>query len=258
MRTDPGEFRSEQRPGFVMIPGEEVTTLGAGKPVHVNALCSRSSIGGGTFRTTREALAWAVARIQEQGAIALVNHPNFDWTLTADDLPSARGAQLLEIWSGHPYVYSEGDLLRPSHEAIWTKMLDANEGFAAVAVDDMHNLLSVSKDPDARPLRGWVQVFGSEATEEAICDGLRRGRLYASSGAELSRILVSDRAMTLSVRAPSRVEFLGAEGAVLKVMDAAPGKDARYDLRGGERYVRARITDKEGKRAWTQAYKVVR
>ncbi len=93
-RTDPAQYAAEQRPGFVMIPGEEVTTLGAGKPVHVNALCSRTTIGGGAFPTVREALGWAVARVKAQGAIALVNHPNFEWALSADDLPTRprRGA----------------------------------------------------------------------------------------------------------------------------------------------------------------------
>jgi hypothetical protein len=257
-RTDPNDYRAEQRDGFVMIPGEEVTTTGAGKPVHVNAICTHRTIGGGTFPTTREALAWAVARVKEQDAIALVNHPNFEWTLTADDLPTARGAELLEIWSGHPYVNSEGDLLRPSHEAMWTKMLDAGESFAAVAVDDMHALGATPREPGARPLRAWVQVFGGQATEAAICDGLRRGRLYASSGPALSHILVSDDIFAITVAAPSRVEFIGAEGALLAASDVQAGKEARYKLHGGERYVRARITDKSGGRAWTQAYRIVR
>jgi hypothetical protein len=257
-RTDPAELAAERRPGFVMIAGEEVTTLGAGKPVHVNAICSRATIGGGAFPTVREALAWAVGRVKEQGAIALVNHPNFEWALGEGDLPAGRGAELLEIWSGHPYVRSEGDALHPSHEALWAKMLDAGEGFAGVAVDDMHNLIDPTREPRALPLRAWVQVFGAEVSEAAICDGLRRGRLYASAGPELARILVKGSSMALRVTAPARVEFVGAEGAVLSAVEATAEEDARYDLRGGERYVRARITGADGRRAWTQAYRVVR
>lgn len=255
-RTDPAEHRALARRGFVMIPGEEVTTTGAGKPVHVNALCTKTTIGGGTFATVREALSWAVGRVKAQGAIALVNHPNFDWALSADDVPSARGAELLEIWSGHPYVHSEGDLLRPSHEAIWSRMLDEGETFAGVAVDDMHHLARDAKEPAVRPLRGWVEVFGAEATEQAICDGLRRGRLYASSGPKLARLRVKDATFAVTVSAPARVEVLGAEGAVLADVKAGAGKEVRYELRGGERHVRARITGQDGKRAWTQAYRV--
>ena len=257
-RTDPLDYRAEQRPGFVMIPGEEVTTIGAGKPVHVNAICSRTTIGGGSFPTTREALAWAVARVKEQDAIALVNHPNFDWTLTVEDLPAAHGADLLEIWSGHPYVNSEGDVLRPSHEAMWTRTLDSGETFAGVAVDDMHNLTAPAKEPSARPLRAWVEVFGAQATEAAICDGLRRGRLYSSAGPRLTHIGVKDNTIAITPEAASKVEFVGAEGAVLASAEAGAGEEAHYTLRGGEGYVRARVTGKDGKRAWTQAYRVAR
>ena len=257
-RTDPAAYRDVLRPGFVMIPGEEVTTLGAGKPVHVNAICSRATIGGGAFDTTREALSWAVARVKEQDAIALVNHPNFDWTLTAEDLPAAHGADLLEIWSGHPYVNSEGDALRPSHEAIWTRALDAGETFAGVAVDDTHNFTDPSKEPSAKPLRAWVEVFGSQVNEGAICDGIRRGRMYASSGPKLARVVVKDDAIAITVTAPAKVEFLGREAAALATVDAAANGEARYTLRGGEGYVRARVTGADGKRAWTQAYRVAR
>jgi hypothetical protein len=256
LRTDPGDFTAEARRGFVVIPGEEVTLTAAGKPVHVNALCTKKTIGGGNFATAREALTWAVARVKEQGGIALVNHPNFDWALSAYDLPAARGAELLEIWSGHPYVHSEGDLLRPSHEALWTRMLDAGEAFAGVAVDDTHQLKNDAHEPAARPLRAWVEVFGSRASEDAICDGLRRGRLYASSGPKLSRIRVKDATFAVTPASAARVEVLGAEGAVLAEVEAGAGKEVRYELRGGERYVRARITGKDGKRAWTQAYRV--
>ena len=58
--------------------------------------------------------------------------------------------------------------------------------------------------------------------------------------------------------AASKVEFLGAEGAVLATVEAAAGEEVHYSLRGGEGYVRARVTGKDGKRAWTQAYRLAR
>lgn len=255
-RTDPARYRPLARRGFVMIPGEEVTTTAAGKPVHVNALCTRRRIGGGSFGTAREALAWAVARVKEQGAIALVNHPNFGWGLAPGDLSAAEGAELLEIWSGHPYVRTEGDEQHPSHEALWSSLLDRGGAFAAVAVDDTHHLSKAAKEPAARPQRGWVEVFGARPTERAICDALRRGRLYASAGPKLTRLRVGGALLGVTVAAPAEVEFLGAGGEVLADVQAAANREVRYELRGGERYVRARVTGKDGKRAWTQAYRM--
>ena len=104
--------------------------------MHVNALCTKHTIGGKSFETQRQALAWGVKEIVEQGGVALVNHPNWDWALTADDIPAAHGAHLLEIWSGHPYVHTLGDADHLSHEAIWDASLGAGLDMAGVAVDD--------------------------------------------------------------------------------------------------------------------------
>lgn len=252
--TDPAIYRLlERKRRFVMIAGEEVTMRGAGKQVHVNALCTRQTIGGKLFDTQREALAWAVRQIQAQGGVALVNHPNWDWALTAEDLPSARGASLLEIWSGHPYVHTLGDETHLSHEAIWNVELGAGETFAAVAVDDAHIYGARAPDLAARPGRGWVQVFAQELTRNAICAALAKGRLYASTGVTLKRIAVSEDSYAVwPSDVASTVEFVGTQGVALQT--GLPGKDgaARYALKGGETFVRARITARDGKHAWTQ------
>ena len=268
--TPPEEHRSIERPGFVILPGEEITMAVAGEqpprfhPVHVNALCSKRVIGDmpghalEKFATAAEALRWAVSQVRAQGAVAMVNHPNFIWALTADDIPSARGAQLLEIWSGHPFVHGDGDARHPSEEALWDDVLTRGDDFAGVAVDDTH-YIGPHRDPAARPGRGWVQVFANEATAPAICAALAKGRLYASSGAELRRIAVT--ADTLSVwpaQPGARVAFIGAGGRVLARVQPGAGAPAAYHLGGEERYVRARVEIDGGKLAFTQAYRVVR
>jgi hypothetical protein len=252
--TDPALFRLlERKRRFVLIPGEEVTMRGAGKQVHVNALCHKETIGGHAFDTQREALAWAVRQVHAQGGVALVNHPNWDWALTADDLPAARGAELLEIWSGHPYVHTLGDATRLSHEAIWDKELTAGERFAGVAVDDAHAYGPRAPETAARPGRAWIQVFAPEASREAICAALAAGRLYASIGPVLRRIHVTDRTYAVHPADPSaEVEFVGKGGVVLQHGKADRDGAARYELKGGEGYVRARITTADGKHAWTQ------
>lgn len=258
--VDLARYRILERPGFTLITGEEITMRSTGLPVHVNGLCTRATIGGGEFATHGEALAWAVGKVREQGGTAMVNHPNFEWALSERDLPPAHGAQLLEIWSGHPYVRTMGDEKHKSHEAIWDAALSAGLSFTGAAVDDTHHL-----DPEApeagasRPGRGFVEVFAAEPTEAAICDGLRQGRLYASSGATLRRIVVEEDLMSVWPEGDGAVvEFLGEGGAALESARPLPGGAATYKLRGEERYVRARVTLRDGKRAWTPAYRVAR
>ena len=257
--TDPAIYRLlERKKRFVMITGEEVTMRGAGKQVHVNALCHKRTIGGRSFDTQREALRWAVHEVAAQGGVALVNHPNWDWALTAADLPAARGAQLLEIASGHPYVHTPGDADHLSHEAIWDVALGAGLDFAGVAVDDAHSYGPFAPETAARPGRAWIQVFAPEPSAEAICDALRKGRLYASTGVSLKRIVVQgDAYLVYPADTTALVEFVGLGGRVLQSGHAGSDGAARYQLRGGEGYVRARVTASNGKRAWTEPSRVV-
>jgi hypothetical protein len=256
--TDPAVYRLlERKKKFVMITGEEVTMWGAGKQVHVNALCHKATIGGHKFDTQREALAWGVARVREQGGVALVNHPNWDWSLVAEDLPSAHGAKLLEIQSGHPYVHTLGDETHLSHEAIWDAALTAGEDFAGVAVDDAHAYKPNAPDNAARPGRAWIYAFAPELTREAVCKALAAGKLYASDGVTLKRILVTeDEYAVYPADRTAQVEFVGQRGAVLQSGKAGDDGAARYKLKGGEGYVRARVISDAGKHAWTEPVRV--
>ena len=255
-RTDPLLFKSIERKGsFVMIAGEEVTMMGAGKQVHVNALCTKATIGGHHAEHQGESLAWAVEKIREQGGVALVNHPNFDWALTATDVAAARGAQLLEIASGHPWVHTDGDATHQSHEAIWDAMLTQGLTFAGAAVDDAHRFQGSRRDPEhlALPGRAWIQVFADAPSRDQICAALAKGSLYSSTGVVIKRITVKDDTYAVALgRADVNVEFIGKNGEILQT--GKPGDDgtATYRLVGTEVYVRARITSPDGKRAWTQ------
>lgn len=255
-RTDPLQFKPiERKKSFVILAGEEVTMMGAGRQVHVNALCTKATIGGHHAEHQGESLAWAVQKIHEQGGVALINHPNFDWALTARDVAAGHGAELLEIASGHPWVHSDGDATRQSHEQIWDAMLSRGERFAGVAVDDAHHFHGPGRDPAhlALPGRAWIEVFAAAPDRDLICAALAKGNLYASTGVALRRITVKDDTFAVTPsRADVNVEFIGQNGVILQ--SGRPDEDgvATYRLSGSEGYVRARITAPDGKRAWTQ------
>jgi len=261
-RIDPRAYRHLERPGFKILAGEEITTTGQDVPVHVNAICTTRRIGGGTFPTKALALAHAIDSTALQGAVSIINHPNFATALDAEDLWQGRDALLLEIWSGHPYVYSDGVDGRPSHEALWSALLDRGASFFGVAVDDTHHIAThPSPGKAARPGRGWVATFAessSEVTEQDVCESLRTGRFYASNGAVIERLSVSDQTIRIWTADPdARIEFVGQAG---RVLDAVPSRadGASYTLRGEERWVRARVLEADGDRAWTQVFRVTR
>jgi len=257
-RASPQTFKALEKPNFVIIAGEELTMTVQRTRVHVNGLCTKRTIGGGKHPSVRSALVHAIEYVHAQGGIALVNHPNFDWALTADDIRSASGAELVEIYSSHPHVNSLGDNEHPSQEAIWETLIDQGENIGSVAVDDAHYFhhdKPNSSNP-AKPGLGWVEVFVPTADRNAICEALRTKQLYSSSGASLSRIRITPNSMSVWPKEDgATVEFIGDGGKVFAKKERGKDGETTYLLQGTERYVRARITLADGRKAWTQAYR---
>jgi hypothetical protein len=246
-------YASLQDEGFRLLNGEEITMKGGAHQVHVNAICTKSRIGGGTFHTAGEALAWATGRVAAQNGVAIVNHPNFDRGVAATDLLASATAPLLEIMSGHPYVYSLGSATRPSHEALWDTALGTGARMMGVGVDDVHHL-RVDADPPAYAGRAWVQVAAARNDPEILCEALKRGELYASTGVVLTRISVTTTTYSVwPAEGPVRVQFYGEGGRLLAERNSTAGEVASYDLQRGDGYVRAKVFGRDDAIAWTPA-----
>lgn len=253
--TSSEAFAELQDASFKLIAGEEITMTGAGRQVHVNALCTRSVIAGGDFASAREALGHALAEIAAQGGVALVNHPNFDEGVTLDDLAVVPQGALLEIMSGHPYVYSLGTARRPSHEALWDSALVAGHALLPAAVDDTHHLLPTTGEP-ASPGRAWVSLAIDHPDARLACDALRAGHFYASTGVELARLEVTRDHVTVIPSEPAVVTFV-SNSVELTHQDASPTAPATIQARVVTgKYVRAVITAPSGTHAWTPAWAV--
>ena len=121
---------------FLLLGAEEVTNE---KTVHVNAIGISRVIPAQRGSTVTELLQASIDAIRAQGAVALINHPNFRWAFTASDMLPLKGPVLLEIASGHPTVNHSGDGLVPATEQMWDQLLSAGMRVFGVAVDDAHN-----------------------------------------------------------------------------------------------------------------------
>jgi hypothetical protein len=262
--TTPALFSWLERRGIVLVPGEEITITVHGKPVHVNGLCTRKTIGERhpRFGSKAEALRWAVGQVKAQGGASVVNHPNFEWSFERDDVLAAPQAELLEIASGHPGVNTEGDATHPSHEALWDRALRAGLRFAPAAVDDAHHLRPRDqRGPPASPGRAWIWVATAEGKRAAVCDALRERRLYASTGPELARLWATEASVGVKVKRAATVEFWGAKAGAgvdgvterLASVEVPAAGEATYALRGDEAYVRAKVLEAGGGTAWSPA-----
>lgn len=248
--TDPALFDTNPRDSFLLLGGEEITNA---KTVHVNAIGISKVITEQSGSSVPALLQASIDAVRAQGAIALINHPNYLWAFTAKEMAQVKGAALLEIASGHPLVNHDGDGRVPSTEQMWDELLTGGMRIFAAAVDDSHNFREEFSIDRANPGRAWITVRAAALTREAILAAINAGDFYASTGVKLAALDASREALEIAVEpAPSqryRVVFVGEGGRVLATSYENP---ARYAFAGGERYVRARIEESSGRRAWTQ------
>jgi hypothetical protein len=250
--TDPALFDTNEADDFLLIGGEEVTNE---KTVHVNAIGISRVVPKQRGSTVTELLRASIDAIRAQGAVPLVNHPNFRWAFTASEMLPLKGPFLLEIASGHPIVNHAGDGRVPATEQMWDQLLSAGISVFAASVDDAHNFRQEFAIDRANPGRGWVVVRAPALTRENVVAALGKGEFYASSGVTLRDLRATRTSLTVDIeRAPNdpkrhRVVFIGSQGRTLAVSHDNP---ARYEFSGSESYVRARVEDSAGLRAWTQ------
>ncbi|MEO8051848.1 MAG: CehA/McbA family metallohydrolase [Acidobacteriota bacterium] len=253
--TDPVLTDTNPNDRFLLIGGEEVTNP---MTVHVNAIGVSRAIPAQKGSTVTEILQASIDAIRAGGGIPLINHPNFQWAFTAQDMLPLRNVGLIEIASGHPRVNDDGDGITPSSEQMWDQLLTAGLRIFGVAVDDVHNFREEFTIGRANPGRGWVVVRASALSREAILAGLNSGDFYASTGVTLKDIQSTPESLTVEIQpelptqsSPKRhrILFIGKSGSVLNVSNQSP---ATYKFAGNEMYVRARIEDSGGRRAWTQ------
>jgi hypothetical protein len=254
MLTDPRPFDSDGADDFLLIAAEEVGRLDD-RPIHVNALGINKVIPPSSAVGATEILRANLDAVRRQNAIPLINHPNFHWAFTAVEMLPLTGPFLVEIASGHPDVNSAGDSHTPSTEEMWDQLLSAGVRAFGAAVDDAHHFRGDVTIDQAAPGRCWVVVRAPSLTRNRILAALNSGEFYASSGIVLKDVIRTRTSLTVEIdpdvraRAHQRVVFVGSGGRVLAISNENP---ARYNVLGNEGYVRARVEDSRGRRAWTQ------
>ncbi|HEX6975525.1 MAG TPA: CehA/McbA family metallohydrolase [Vicinamibacterales bacterium] len=238
---------------FTLIPGEEVTSTFENKSIHVNGLDTREKIGKQEGTSVVDVIQKSVNAIRAQEAVPHINHPNFNWSITPEQLAAVKNNTLFEIYNGHPIVNNFGGGGVLGVEAAWDVILSNGILLYGIAVDDAHNFKDLGNRDLAGPGRGWVMVRAETLAPKTILAAMERGDFYASTGVELSDYRVTGDAMTVTVKktayAKYRIQFIGKGGAVLSEALDSP---ATYTFRGTEGYVRARVLESNGRMAWCQ------
>ncbi|HYC52311.1 MAG TPA: CehA/McbA family metallohydrolase [Gemmatimonadaceae bacterium] len=242
---------------FLVIPGEEVTDRFETKPIHVNALMVEKLVTPQGGLSVVETVQRNVDAIRAANGVPHINHPNFGWSISADELAQVRHNTLFEIFNGHPMVNNAGGGGVAGLEQVWDALLTRGLQLYGIAVDDAHHFQRPWDAGASRPGQGWIYVRADRLDGRAILDAMERGDFYASTGVELADYQASPGAIRIAVRERAfekyRVQFIGQGGRLLKEAAATP---AVYEIRGDEGYVRAKVYDSNGRVAWTQPVRV--
>ena len=279
-----GEYRTLfEKPGeFLLIQGEEITDRFEAKPIHMNATNVLELIGPQGGRSVPDLMTRNLAAVEEQARrlgrpiLGHLNHPNFGYAITAEELAMVTKERFFEVYNGHPDVHHLGDETHAGVERMWdiintlriAEMRSAP--VSGLATDDSHRYAG---EGGSTPGRGWVMVRSRFLTPESVIRGIEAGDFYASSGVTLRDVRYSPESRTLELEVERRGEaryttrFIGTpkgfdparrpvndpEGKPLpvtqrysddvgKVLATVEGARASYRLTGEELYVRAVVT----------------
>lgn len=238
---------------FLVVKGEEVTDRFGEKPLHINGLDVARTVPPQGGQSVVDVLQRNVDAIRQENGVPHINHPNFRWAITTDELQQVRNSTLFEVYNGHPQVNNLGGGGVPGLEEAWDAILSSGKLLYGIAVDDAHAFKEPGNPDVAGPGRGWVMVRAARLDARLLLQALERGEFYASTGVVLEDIRADAKAVTVTVKpdafAKYRIQFVGKGGRMLREV-AAP--TATYEITGDEGYVRARVLESNGRMAWIQ------
>jgi len=266
---------------FMLMQGEEITPIKS----HVNAINTIEAIGPClTFpapedEIVAEQLQTDIDAVNGQAErtgqmmISTINHPNYGWCVTAEDIASLGGTKFVEVYNGG--VNNTGDEQRVGTERIWDIVLTKRLAelylppLYGTASDDAH---IYPNDPTQghHVGRGWISVRAKKLTPEYILKAMDAGNFYASTGVVLVDSQFDGQTLSLEIEPETNVTyttyFIGTLtgydpeslpvldeygeplnttriysadiGEVLKIVE---GSSAAYTFTGNEIYVRAKV-----------------
>lgn len=277
-------FERFARPGeYLLIQGEEISDAFQRRPVHLCATHLSEVLppmhGASITDTIQNNINAALARRERTGEKTLVhlNHPNFGWAVTAEQLMPVIGERFFEVYNGHPSVRNNGDATHASTERMWDIVntwrlarLDLPLMYG-LSTDDGHNYHMTESGKGSQPGRGWVMVLTEKLDPDSLVMALEAGQFYASSGVTLSSITWDGKELHVDVAAEPnesyRIDFIGTMRGfdettqpasedetqvsgltriysedVGRVFQTVEGTSATWQATGNELYVRAVVT----------------
>jgi len=182
-----------------------------------------------------------IAHIRKHGGLAILAHPA--WSLNSpDDIINLWDFDGVEIYNS----VSEAGMSDRPYSGLLVDMV-ASRGYypPLLATDDTHYY-------EGEEGRGYLMVEAAAVDSMGYVNAIKAGKFYATQGPEIHLERVDETTFRLTCSPCEKIVFLSnvvwTKGRVIRDHDLT---EATYTLKPNETFIRAEITDKEGKCGWS-------
>ncbi len=223
---------------FLVINGIELHPLYPGHPVrNHHVLGIGVPHGYPTSRAGQRDLRACIEQIVDLGGVAVMTHPH------GVDIPPQLVADMpvdaYELFATRQEFTGGGN-----REDAWAKGLDEGIYLPAIASDDTHEPSHINQ--------AWTMLKMTSLTTKAVLKAIRTGACYGSTGPEINTIAVTADTVEVRSSAAATITLVGPAGQCDTRQASPTGRITTHTIpRPDWPFVRAVITDRKGKRAWS-------
>ena len=182
--------------------------------------------------------------IHSAGGVAILAHPA--WSLnTPEQILKLHGFDATEIYNS----VSEAHMSRRPDSSLIVDMLGAQGCLLPLlAVDDTHYY-------DGDECRGFIMLESDSLEQKDVVNAIKGGKFYASQGPEVHLVREGNEFVVRCSPAKEIVFFSDGVWSA-RVFVGEDLTEARYTPTSLETFIRAEVTDKNNRRAWTNSIKI--
>lgn len=223
-------------PGIIYIPGVEIMARD-GNLVALNISVAPRILPNDTGLKVRN------VTVEQPGIIMFAHSTMFQ----DQDAHSWTGEEICKYATDGSLIECVNSDVHCIDWTVYDKLLRNGTRVWLTGVDDYHTSSNTSYSPYA-----WVVVNTDEKTNLSIIEALRAGNFYASNGAGIEGISVSNNTITITVARPSTITWIKTGNVIVKkTMDTLSDS---YSANGREGYIRIYISETADDKheAWSQ------
>ncbi|MCX8081878.1 MAG: CehA/McbA family metallohydrolase [bacterium] len=189
------------------------------------------------FASEETTIQKVIDMLKENSSLVIIAHPYWSGK-TSSDLLQLNGYTGIEVYNNVCH-----HLIGKGYSSIHLdEVLQTGKKIFGFAVDDSHSEEHIGS--------GFIMVRSSRCDKEDIALSIKKGHFYSSTGVSIKNISLEDNIISVECDPAEYIDFIGYNSLGKRFS----GKDIRYaeyQIKGNEIYIRIEITDRYGKKAWT-------